>query len=71
MDRLKKPLHHNKTDKECKGGVRGLAGLPQVAAKALEGYSQQPLEVWGLNPKLGSPAYSTRARKGTQITSSC
>ena len=24
-------------------------------------------EVWGLNPKLGSPACSTRAKKGTQI----
>ena len=28
-------------------------------------------EVWGLNPKLGSPAYSTRTRKGIQITSGC
>ena len=29
-----------------------------------------PLRSVGSNLKLGSPAYSTRARKGTQITSS-
>ena len=30
-----------------------------------------PWEMWSLNPKLDSPAYSTRVRKGTQETSCC
>ena len=37
-DRQKKQLHHNKTGRECGGGTRGLAGLPQVAAEVLGGY---------------------------------
>ena len=43
-----------------------MAGLPWVAAEVLEGYfSGQGFlkEVWGLNPKMGSPAYSIRAGK--------
>ena len=38
MDRQKKPLHHNKTGRECRGGTRGLAELPWVAAEVPEGY---------------------------------
>ena len=73
-DRQKKPLHHNLTGRECRGGTRGLAGLPQAAPEVLEGYLAArglPWEMRGLNHKLHSPAYSTRARKGTQITFSC
>ena len=65
METQKKPLHHKDSDRECRGGTRGLTGLLQVAAEVLEGYfSGQgvPLEKCG-NPKLGSPAYSTRAKK--------
>ena len=60
MDRQKKPLHHKMTDRG------GHAGLPLEAAKITEGYFSSrghPLELWGLNPKLGSPVYSIRARK--------
>ena len=32
-DRQKKQLHHNVTDREYRGGVRGLPGLPWVAAE--------------------------------------
>ena len=38
MDRQKKPLHHNKTGRECRGDVSRLAGLPQLAAEILEEY---------------------------------
>ena len=66
------------TGRECGRVMRELAGLPQAAAEVPGGISvarvfkvQFPQEVWGLNPKLGVPAYSTRAGKGTQIISSC
>ena len=36
--RLKKPLHHNETGREYRGGTIGLAGLPQTVPEALEGY---------------------------------
>ena len=67
-------LQHNVTGRECGRDTRGLPGLLQVAAEVLEGYSvakELPLKVWGVNPKPDSPAYNTRTRKGTQITSSC
>ena len=37
-DRQKKSLHHNKTSREYGGGIRGLAGLPWVAAEVPERY---------------------------------
>ena len=66
-DKQKKPLHHNETGRECRGGMRGLAGLSWVAAEVPEGYFSGlgiTLEVWSLNCKLGSLVYSTRAGKG-------
>ena len=67
MDIQKKILQHNMTGRECRRDTRGLAGLPLVSAEVLEGYFNgwgcSPWEMWGLNPKLGSPALSTRARK--------
>ena len=65
-DRQKKPLQHNMTGKECRGGTRGLAGLQRWQLKFLRDMSVAggyPWELWGLNPKLGSPAYSTRVGK--------
>ena len=38
MDRQKKPLHHNKTGSERRGGSRGPARLPRAAAEVPEGY---------------------------------
>ena len=38
MDKQKKPLHQNETGRECRGGARGLAGLPWVATEVTEGY---------------------------------
>ena len=35
-DRLKKPLHHK--TRQCRGGARGLAGLPWVAVVVLKVY---------------------------------
>ena len=43
----KKPFHHNETGRECKGDMRVLAGLPQVAAEVLEGY----FSGWGVPPE--------------------
>ena len=43
----KKPLHHNMTGRKCRGSTRGLAGLPWVAAKVLEGYFSS----WGVPPE--------------------
>ena len=54
LDRQKKILQHKMIGKECRRDTRELAGLPGTAAVVLEG-------VCGLNPKLNSPAYSTRA----------
>ena len=71
-NRQKKPLQHNVTGRACRGDTRGLTRLPQVAADVPEGYSVVrgfPLQAWGLNPKLGSPAYSTRARDGPSVKS--
>ena len=48
------------------GDARGLAGLPRVAAEALEGVSvakDSPWEVQGINSRLGPPANSAIARK--------
>ena len=66
-DRQKKSLHHKVTGRECRGGVRGWAGLPWVGAKVPEGYFSSQ----GIPPKSDSPAYSTRATKETSVTSSC
>ena len=38
METQKKPLTHNETGRECGGGTRGLARIPQVAAEVPEGY---------------------------------
>ena len=65
-DRQKKPLHHNETGMECRGGTRGLSGLPWMAAEVPEGYfSGQgfPQRSVGSNPMLGSAIYSNRARR--------
>ena len=49
--------------------MRGLAGWvgSHCSGRSARGILQQPgsspWEVWGLNPKLASPAYSIRARK--------
>ena len=50
------------------GGMRGLGRLQRVAAQVPEGISAGggevlPREVWDLNPRLVSPAYSTRTRR--------
>ena len=63
-DRQKKQLHHHVSGMECTGDVRGLAGLPQMATEELEEKlvaGGTPWELWDLNPKLVSSAYSTRA----------
>ena len=33
MDRQREPLHNSMTGRECRGDVRGLAGLPPEAAE--------------------------------------
>ena len=38
MIRQKKQLHNNVTGIECRGDMRGLAGLPRVAAEVPEEY---------------------------------
>ena len=38
MDRQKKTLHHDVNARKCRGGARGLAGLPCMAPEVLEGY---------------------------------
>ena len=56
--------------------MRGLAGCPQAAAEAPEGYLNPlvgwiPLRSGGLNPKLGFPSLEHQSLKSTQMTSSC
>ena len=46
-DRWEKSHHNNKTGRECRADVRGLARLPQKAAEVLEGYFSD----WGLPPE--------------------
>ena len=51
----------------------GWLGSYRRQPKGLEGWDTSvvrgsPREVWGLNPKLGSPAHGTRTGKGTEIT---
>ena len=56
--RKKKPLHR-KTGRECRGGGRGLARLPQVAAEVLEGYFSDwgfPLRSVRCKPQAGLPS---------------
>ena len=36
--RQKKPLHHNMTGRQCRGSMKGLAGLLLVAAEVPEEY---------------------------------
>ena len=38
MDRQKKQLHHNMTGRECRADMKGLAGLPWMAANVPERY---------------------------------
>ena len=42
-DRQKKPLHHGETGRECRGGMRGLAGLPQAADEVPEGHFSEQM----------------------------
>ena len=62
------------TGRECRGDVRGLAGLPSVAAEVLEGYFRG----WGIPlrsvrskawPRL--PSLQSQSLKSTQIPFSC
>ena len=73
-DLWKKPCYHIETDRKCRG-TRGLAGLPQATAEGAEEYFSS----WGRGewvslrsvvskPQGGSPAWSTRTRKGAHIT---
>ena len=74
MDREKKPLHHNESGREHGGGVRGLSGLPWVAAKVLQGYFSSlgvSLRKMGSKPRAGPPSLQHQIWKGTQKTSSC
>ena len=45
--RQKKPLHHNKTDRQGRASARGLVGLPQEAAEVPEEY----FSGWGVPPE--------------------
>ena len=61
-DRQKKSLHHNKTSREYGGGIRGLAGLPWVAAEVLEGY----FSGWGVHSEkccIKTPSWAPQPTK--------
>ena len=69
MERWKKPHHDNLTGRECGGGARGLAGLPQAGAKVLEGYFSSwgfLLRGMGPKPQAGLPSLHHQNRERNQ-----
>ena len=66
MNRQKKPLCHNETGRECRIGMRGLAGLPQAEAEVPEGYDSGqrfPLKSVQSKPQAALSSHSTRVGK--------
>ena len=68
MDKQREPLHHNKTVRECEGGVRGLSGLPQEAAEVwrdISGARGFSLRNVGSKPQAVLPNLQYQSQKGT------
>ena len=76
MDRQKKTFHSPQQDWQRVWRRYKRAGwAPMGSSWSSRGIFQwpegSPWEVWGLNPKLGFPDWSTSTGKGIQIISSC
>ena len=70
MDRQKKTFQHNLTGRECRGDMRGLAGIPWVAGKMPKGYVSDwsvLMRRMGSKPQHWLPSLQNQTQKGIKI----